>query len=477
MQKKDVIDYIESNKKIFTDISDNIWDVPELKFDLPKSSKILIDAFKREGFYVQEGVANMKYAFVATYGNEGNTIGFLGEYDALPNLSQVADKPEKSCILEDANGHGCGHNALGSGTLAAAFATKKYIKDNNIKATIKYFGCPAEESGYGKVYMARDGIFDNVDIFITWHPMTENKAWEERSLAVFQATFEFTGVSSHAAKAPENGKSALDSAELMNIGVNYLREHIPSDARIHYAYLNSGGEAANVVQASSKILYYIRAPKMSVAKNIFDRVVNIAKGACLMSDTTMNYKLINVCRDCIPNEVLLKIMHKNMELVGEIIYTDDEINYAQKFRNTLDEDIKKEADDIIKEVFYNLPEDEIKNILKNPMTTKLFPLDLSKRIWYASTDVGDVSYIAPTVQLMSASYPRGTAIHMWQCTAIGKSSIFHKAMLYAAKSMALTAIDLIENKEYIQEAKDLLKKQLGNEKYFPYISSDSMPEI
>ena len=285
--KQNIIDYLEQNQEKFAKISDKIWNNPEIRFELRESADALINALANEGFEIERNIAEMEDAFIATYGSGSPVIGFLGEYDALSNLSQIADSVEKKPIEEGACGHGCGHHALGTGSMAAALAVKQYMLDNNIKGTVKFFGCPAEESGSGKAFMARAGVFKGVDSMITWHPWTENEIWGTSSLANFQIYFNFKGKSSHAAASPHQGRSALDAAELMNVGVNYLREHIIQEARVHYAYLDAGGKSPNVVQPASSLLYFIRAPKSQQVKEIYDRIVKIAQGAALMTETEL----------------------------------------------------------------------------------------------------------------------------------------------------------------------------------------------
>ncbi len=473
--KQGIIAYLEENKEKFASISDKIWENPELRFKLNKSADILTQALKEEDFIVERNIAEMEDAFIASYGSGSPVIGFLGEYDALSNLSQVPNILEKKSLEEGKGGHGCGHNALGAGTLAAAVAIKEYMKANDLKGTIKYFGCPAEESGSGKAFMARAGVFKDVHSMITWHPWTENRIWGESSLANFQIYFNFKGISAHAAAAPHFGRSALDAAELMNMGVNYLREHIIDEARVHYAYIDAGGMSPNVVQPTSSLLYFIRAPKSQQVKEIYDRIVKIAQGAALMTETELEVKWDSAASEYIINDVLGKVMYENMKLVGEIDYTDEEVDYAKKYVDTLDPVSKSSYEKDIKNYFKELPTKEVEEIFKAPLVKKLVPYRMTDKAIPGSTDVGDASFNAPTVQLTAACYPAGASPHSWQWVATGKSSILHKGMVYAAKVMAMTALDLLESPETIDEAKKEFQERLGGEGYKNYIPLDVKP--
>lgn len=474
-KKQSIVEYLDQNQEKFTKLSDKIWDNPEIRFELKESADTLVEALSNEGFTIERNLAGMKDAFVASYGSGSPVIGFLGEYDALTSLSQVADVLEKKPIEEGGHGHACGHNALGAGSLAAAVAIKEYMDKNDIEGTIKFFGCPAEESGSGKAFMAREGLFKGVDSLITWHPWTENRIWDTSSLANFQVYFNFKGISAHAAAAPHLGRSALDAAELMNIGVNYLREHVIDEARVHYAYMDAGGQSPNVVQPTSSLLYFIRAPKSQQVKEIYDRIVKIAQGAALMTETELEIKWDSACSEYIINDVLGKVMYKNMELVGEIDYTNEEMAYAKRYMDTLDSVSLSNHERTVKNYFKDLPTKEVEDIAKAPLIKKLVPYSMTDKALPGSTDVGDASYNAPTVQLVAACYPAGTAPHSWQWTATGKSSILHKGLIYAAKVMAMTALDLLKSPETIAKAKEEFDERLGGQPYQNYIPSDVKP--
>ena len=474
-EKQKLIDLVENKRKLFTNVSDQVWNATEVRFDLKKSADVLCDALVQEGFSLERGICGMKDAFIATYGSGGPVVGILGEYDALPEMSQVSGAFEKKCEKEGA-GHGCGHQALGAGSLAAAVALKDYLAGSSKRATVKYFGCPAEEGGSGKAYMARDGAFDGVDAFITWHPMTETQIWGSSSLANYQVYFHFKGRSAHAAAAPQHGRSALDACELMNVGVNYLREHIVQEARLHYAYTNSGGKAPNVVQAAASQLYFIRAPKSSQVKEIYERVVDIARGAALMTGTQMEMEWDAVCTEYLVNETLAQAMYKNMVELGPISYTDEDVRYAAQYTEQLGESARAAARAAVAKAFGQTNPDLVDRIASKPIVDDIYPYSVTDAAMSGSTDVGDASWKAPTVQLTVACFPLGTVPHSWQWVAAGQSGIVHKGLLFAGKAMAMTALDIIENPEMLQKAKEEQKKRLGGEIYRCAIPADVVPK-
>lgn len=474
--KKKIIDLIEAKAKIFTEVSDRIWEFAETRFSLAQSADALCAILARDDFVVERPIAGMRDAFVATYGEGKPVIGILAEYDALPMLSQVAGLPEEKMLEENGAGHGCGHNALGAGALAGAIGIKDYMKENNITGTIKFYGCPAEESGSGKAFMARGGVFEGLDAILTWHPMTETQIWGSSSLANYQVYFEFKGQSAHAAAAPQHGRSALDAAELMNIGVNYLREHIIQEARIHYAYIDAGGQFPNVVQAHAKLLYFIRAPKSSQVKEIFDRVVKVAEGAAHMTETKMEILWDSACAEYIVNDRLAHAMYANMEELGDIKYTDEELAFAKTYTDTLGEESKKNTKTLVKKAFHDTEEERIEQLIKEPIIGALFPYTLTDMAMSGSTDVGDASWQAPTAQLTATCYPSGTIPHSWQYVACGKSSIAHKGLLYAGKIIAMTALDLLENPQLLKEANEEFRQRLQGKTYSCPIPDDVKPQ-
>ncbi|GHT79127.1 amidohydrolase [Spirochaetia bacterium] len=475
--KKHLVQLIDEKRALFTGLNDRIWDFAEIRFNLKQSADALCTVLEQEGFRIERGVAGMAHAFVATYGSGGPAIGILGEYDALAGMNQAAGVTEKKAPLPGGSGHGCGHAALGAGAVAAAVGIKDYMKEAKLAGTIKYFGCPAEESGSGKAYLARAGFFRGLDAILSWHPMMENQIMGISTLANYQIFFNFKGVSSHASAAPEYGRSALDAAELMSVGVNYLREHIIQDARIHYAYTDVGGGAPNVVQASSELLYFIRAPKNAQVEEIFKRVVDIARGAALMTGTTMSYRWDSACANVIVNDTLSKALYENLVWVGPNTYTAEELQFAQTVVDGLDESTRKGIPAKLARTFFNKSAEEIARLAAKPIMDDIAPYFFTDKPIPASSDVGDASWHAPTAQIITACYPYGTVPHSWQVVACGKSSIVHKGLLQAGKAIALTALELLENPRLIEDAKAEYAKRLGGETYTCPIPPDVEPEM
>lgn len=473
--KNEVLEIVNTKNDKFIEISDAIWEYAEIRFNLKKSAGALSLALKDEGFIIERPVAGMKDAFIASYGTGSPVIGILGEYDALAGLSQksgAAPLEPDGCNI---NGHGCGHNGLGAAGALAACALKEVICKNNLSGTIKFYGCPAEESGSGKAFMARDGHFNGVDAFLTWHPSTENSVDTRNTLANYQIYFKFKGISSHASASPEKGRSALDAAELMNIGVNYLREHITDNARIHYAYIDAGGHAPNVVQSEAKMLYFIRAPKSSQVRHIYDRVVKIAEGAALMTETEPEIIWDSACAEFIPNNILSQMTYKNMQYLGETNYTEKEEELARKICGTISPNLEAGYMEKLESCFPHLSKAELHELYNQPIMKALAPYQHPGRLSFGSTDVGDASWHAPTAQFNLCSYPARTEAHTWQWVSTGKSGIFHKSIIKAAKIISLTAADLLTNPKAVCDAKEELKAVLALEPYHCAIPADVIP--
>lgn len=457
MKPFNVHDYIKENQLRFTDLSDAIWEVPELHFEEVESCRLTKLAMEEAGFEVKTHVAGLATALMGSFGTGKHKIAFIGEFDALPNLSQQSNVSVYQQVVEDGNGHGCGHNLLGAGAFAAACAVKAYIEETGADASVRYYACPAEENGSGKAYMVKEGVFDDVDIVISWHPMDMNTVFNVRTLANYSATFKFSGISSHAAASPHLGRSALDAVELMNVGVNYLREHIIQDARVHYAITNSGGSSPNVVQPYAEVFYLIRAPHKKALLDIYERVQNIAKGAALMTGTTFEEEFQGAASDLIPNTVLNEVMNRKALEMEVNVYTADELKLAEDIYNSMDYGMQENGYKTM------LPEhkEKIGSNKINPYVTPIMP----EVIMYSSTDVSDVSWIKPTVQFGGATWAIGTTFHSWQVVAQGKSSIAHKGMLFTAEVMAKTGIACIENPSIIEEAKAELERRLDGVAY------------
>lgn len=458
---------VESKKDESIHLSDTIWTIPELNFQEKKSVQYVKEALEKEGFETELGIANLDTALVGTFGTGKPVIAFLGEYDALPGLSQKGGATQYDPLEDGGNGHGCGHNLLGTGAFAAAVAVKDYLEKNNRSATIRFYGCPAEENGSGKAYMAKAGIFNDVDIAITWHPGTFATAMTCSTLANYAATFKFTGKSAHAAAAPHLGRSALDAIELMNVGVNYLREHIIPEARVHYAITNSGGISPNVVQPYAEVSYLMRAPKKHQVQEIYKRIENIAKGASLMTETSVEIVFDGAASNLITNKTLYDVMYKQILEIGTPTYTIEDEQYAQAIFNSFTPEIQETA-----LVGLN-KEDSAK--LKGKVIANSIPSLSPESLHGISTDVGDVSWNVPTVQCTTATMALGTPLHTWQVVSQGIMPIAHKGMLQAAKIMACTAIELIDNPSIIEEAKKELRERLDGESYVSLIPEGVKP--
>jgi len=440
LMKKETSNSIQANYDNYKNIALEIWNNAELGYKEKKSSALLQETLKKEGFTVEAGVAEIPTAFVATYGSGKPVIGILAEYDALPGLAQNA-VPEKSAIEGKSGGHGCGHHLFGTASVAAGIAIKKLIEEKKFNGTIKVYGCPAEEGGSGKVYMVRAGLFNDVDVAIHWHPGAENGVTMMSALANSSAKFRFYGLSAHAAASPERGRSSLDAVESMNYMVNMMREHIPQETRIHYV-ITQGGKAPNVIPDFAEVYYYVRHPKKDQVKEIFQRVVTTAKAAALGTETRMEYEVIGGTHDLLLNKTLAEAMQKNLEKVGGVKYTEDEKAFAKKIQSS-----------------FNFPYPPVEN------SDSITPLKIETDAGGGSTDVGDVSYAVPTVGLRAATWAPGTPAHSWQAVACGGTEIGTKGMMVAAKTMAMTAIDLFTNPTLIQKAKDEFVKAKGDYKY------------
>lgn len=437
--KSEAINDLQNKYDDYKKIAWQIWDYAEVGYKEVKSSALHQKTLTDAGFKVTAGVADMPTAFIATYGSDSPVIAILAEYDALPGLSQQAI-PEKLSAGKNA-GHGCGHHLFGTASVAAGIEIKKLMEENKLKGTIRVYGCPAEEGGSGKVYLVRAGLFADVDIVIHWHPGAENGVTMTSALANTSAKFRFHGIAAHAAASPEKGRSALDAVEAMDYMVNMMREHVPQETRIHYVITN-GGKAPNVVPDFAEVYYYVRHPNRDMVKSIFERVVKAAEGATLGTGTTMDYEIIGGTHDLLLNRTLGEVMQKDLEKVGGVSYTNEEIEFGKKLQAT----------------FTSKPP-----AIETAATIK--PLKIEEDAGGGSTDVGDVSYAAPTVGLRAATWIPGTPAHSWQAVACGGTEIGTKGMMVAAKTMALTAIDVFTNPTLIAKAKEEFIKAKGDYQY------------
>lgn len=447
----------------FISISEEIWDHPELRFEEEFSSEVLARYLEQEGFKVERGIANIDTAFEASYGSGFPVIAFLGEYDALSNLSQESGVDEQRAIAENGNGHGCGHHMLGTSAMAAAIAARDYLKKNDLEGTIKFYGCPGEEGGSGKTFMAREGVFNDVDTAICWHPWNYTAVWTHESLANFQVSFKFKGQATHAAASPHLGRSGLDAVELMNVGANYLREHVEDSARFHYAITNSGGISPNVVPPEAEVLYLMRDITVEKARDIYERIQKIAEGAALMTETEMTMNFEKACSNYIRNHVLEEVMNEELKEIGDITYSEKEIAFAEKIYNTLSSGEVQDTIDKVRSAYQKSGEAPPETFEK--LLGKALPYSKEGSLLSGSTDVGDVSQITPTVQCLATCYAFGTQMHTWQTVTQGKTSFAQKGMLHASRIMAHTASALLKNPEKVKEAKKELKQRRNNTEY------------
>ncbi|UVV67861.1 amidohydrolase [Brucella anthropi] len=457
------IDIIERTVAAHTDnlkaVSDAIWSFAEIRYEETRSAALLADELEKAGFAVERKAGNIDTAFVASYGEGHPVIAILGEFDALTGLSQKEGLTEHEPITEGGNGHGCGHNLLGTGSLAAILALKACKDELGLSGTIRYYGCPAEEGGGGKAYMARAGLFDDVDVAFTWHPWDENLAYNARMLATNQLYFTFRGTSAHAGFEPHLGRSALDAVELTNVGCNYLREHIIQDGRIHYAITDTGGRAPNVVQSQAQVLYKVRAPRMDQVRDITERVKDVARGAALMTGTQLEITFDAASADLVPNVTLARMMHGEFGKLGVANFSNSEKDFAASIQRTFSSDVQSR----IKKHGKILSED-LNPFLEDPT------------FLHGSTDVGDVSWLVPTGQVYVATEAFGTPPHTWQMVTQGKSGYAHKGMLQAGKVMAASAVQTLINPDLIIAAKNEHREQLGGESYEPLIPADAKPQ-
>ncbi len=463
----EVWELVEAKRKVFFDLSDRIWDMPELNYEEHRSCAEHAAVLEQQGFRITRNVAGIPTAVMGEAGEGGPVIAILGEYDALPGLSQVAGVAEQKPLVEGGNGHGCGHNLLGSGSLMAATAVKNYLEAHGLKGRVRYYGCPAEEGGSAKGFMVRAGVFDDVDIAISWHPAPFAGVNNPISLACNEINFHFSGRASHAAASPHLGRSALDAVELMNVGVNYMREHMPSTARIHYAITDTGGSAPNVVQANATVRYLIRARDLPEMQGLLHRVRKIAEGAALMTETSVRSEIVSGDANLVGNTPLEQLMHQNLERLGPPVFDEQDKTFAAEIQKTLtDEDIKSS--------FLRFG---LKPRMGVPLCDTIFPPESGDGTLVGSTDVGTVSWVVPTVQMRGATYAVGTPGHSWQLVAQGKAPAAHKGMEHAAKVMAGTAVDLFCNPALIEEARADFRERLAGTPFVNPIPDDVDPPV
>ncbi len=465
---------VEMRKSSYTEISDSIWEFAESRFQEYQSSNIQQKYLASQGFSIKSNLSGEETAFIAEWGSGKPIIAFVGEFDALSSLQQEADMTERRPIPGKVNGHGCGHHLLGTGSLAAADTLKTFMEENNLSGTVRYYGCPAEENAGGKAFLVRDGYFNDCDVALSWHPHSTNKVTgEDRFLSNFRVFFTFHGISSHAAGAPELGRSALDAVEMMDIGVNFMREHMIDHARVHGAITNTGGIAPNVIPAEAEILYAIRAPKLTQVKQLFDRMCDIAKGAALITGTTVTVKQVAAYSNVIHNETLGVIMDKHLRNFVPVGYTNEELAYADRFKQVITSLDKEGLNSTIAEL---ANKDNRAKMQAMPILD--FVIDRRSLIGgHGSTDMGNVSWVTPVGQANVACLAAGTALHSWQAVAQGKSPVAHKGMLTAAKVLACTGAELLLNPDLLVQVRQDWIDELDGNTYPDPLPKGLMPEI
>lgn len=447
---QDIIAATDPLKEVCFELADKIWSYAELGYGETRSAEAQASLLEANGFTVTRGIGGIPTAFVAEAGEGEQVVAFLGEYDALDGLSQDAGIVEQHSSMPGTTGHGCGHNLLGAASLLAAWAAVNVMKSKGIPGRVRYYGCPAEEFGSGKAFMAKAGCFAGVDFAFCWHPGDVNRSFNMRSLSNVGVKFRFFGTSSHAGAAPEKGRSALDAAELMSVGVNYMREHMPSDYRVHFAYQDAGGRSPNVVPNFVEVSYLIRATDNASVKTLFKRVRDIADGAALMTQTRVEVEVNFATSNVLGNRPLAERMGANMSIFGAPDFDETDYEFAAGIRNTLAVSERKSS----AAANFDLPE-------SLSLCNRILPTISIEPLMHGSTDVGDVSWIVPTAQCMTACFALGTPFHSWQLVAQGKSPAAHKGMLLAAQSMAATAIDVLTDVALAEATRADFERRVG----------------
>jgi aminobenzoyl-glutamate utilization protein B len=459
--KRDVIHWLEDNRQQFIDISDAIWVHPEVAWHEFEASKLQADFLQAEGFRIRWDIGGINTAFAAEWGAGQPIVGFLGEYDALAGLSQK-NQPTKEPLSAGDPGQGCGHNLLGTGCLASAVALKRWLEASGRAGTVRYYGCPAEEQISGKTFMARDGAFDDLDAAFNYHPSTMNMPGKGSAVGVYDLVFRFHGTAAHAGGSPHKGRSALDAVELMNVGVNFLREHVAEKVRIHYA-ITHGGDLPNVVPPEAEVWYFVRAHERQELDEVADRVRKCAQGAAIMTETTYDEVFRGACSSVLNNHYLADLHYEAMQFVGPIEFTADEMAYAQEINDAYPEDNARDAFKSLK-----VPEDweeRVAALAGQPLLGDNFPAWNADNIGTGSTDVGDVSWITPLTMIRTACFATGAAGHSWGIAATCGMSIGHKGMMHAAKVMAVAAMDLWLDPAHLRKAREEFERETQDRPY------------
>jgi aminobenzoyl-glutamate utilization protein B len=462
--KQDVSEWLEENRQQFIGMANAIWEKPEIAFHEFFASKLQADFLEQQGFKVKRDIAGMNTAFTAEWGTGKPIIGFAGEYDALPGLSQKC-QPTKEALVDDGMGQGCGHNLLGTAHVAAVVALKQWMQANAIPGTLRYYGCPAEEAGAAKTYMARAGLYDDLDAAFNFHPMYANAAMKGSMVGVNSMKFRFHGKTAHAGAAPHLGRSALDGVELMNVGVNYLREHVTSDVRMHYT-ITQGGGAPNVVPAEAEVYYMLRAHQPENLRDVTGRVGKIAEGAAMMTGTQVEEIFVAAMSNVLSNHVLADLQYENMQVIGPIQWTPEELAFAQK----VNEGYPPGTAEANAEAF-NMPP----SLLTQAVLSENYPAYDEGKVLTGSTDVGDMSWRVPLSMLMTSCWTTASVGHSWGIVATSRMSIGHKGMLHAAKIMALSAMDLFSDPQHIRRVRAEFERELAAHPYVNPIPEHIQP--
>ena len=476
--KKIAVQAVENKKDLICRIADEIWSHPELSLQEYHSAEVYCEAAEAEGFRVEKGTCGIETAFTASYGKGRPVIGILAEYDALSGLSQKAFSSERmprdtGDTVSDC-GHGCGHNLLGAGAFAAALGIKQFLEETGTPGTVVLFGCPGEEGGASKSFFARDGLWKGIDAALTWHPESANEVMVGSSNACIQVQYTFEGIASHASAAPEYGRSALDAVELMNIGVQFLREHMSGKARVHYAITDAGGRSPNVVQSHSTVLYMVRSDKVADALKLQERVDKIAEGAALMTETSFSRKFIDGLSELVPNHALEKLLYRNFEMLGVPRYTEEESAFADRLSRTYAS--RDTAPGVASpcDAGYAARVQEMRR--GRSLNDFLLPLYEGECFEPGSTDVGDVSWLTPTAQIHVTAWPNGCPGHSWQSTSSAGSSIGRKAAVHAGKVLAASAVELFMNPALLEEAKEEFEQRTSCGYSCP-VPADAVPVV
>ncbi len=469
--KQIILDHINNQDEELSYIAKEIWNNPQVALEEEFAAKLLSEKLEAEGFSIEWGAGGMPTAFIAEWGEGTPIIGFLGEYDALPGLSQEMTT-DRSPIEAGGPGHGCGHNLFGTACMGSVIALKEAMQQGDISGTIRFYGCPAEETLVGKTFMARDGVFDDLDAAISWHPGSTNIVWSGSSLALNSFKVNFHGVASHAGGAPWLGRSALDGVMLMDVGVNYLREHIHPSSRIH-SVVTSGGQAPNVVPAYAQVWYFVRAPRRDLVDEIYERMLDIAKGAALMSGTTHDIEFITGCYDLLPNDTMSKLLYDKMAEINDISFTDQERKFAKDLQASFPEGSVSRGFDWMQD---SSSLDLSKDLIDDPLWEQVLPHSDTPPLMGGSTEVADVSWITPTGQITTTCWPLGTPGHSWQTVASSGSSIGAKGMIFASKAMALAGLELLTDADVLAQAKADFEKAKDGKDYVTPLPPEATPK-